>query len=79
VVTKCSADDDFRKTQKTQQRRIRNWLTRRGHAELSRNTEVDVFDLRKFAQMLEKLYGVDIALTYRGAPIRSEGGLIGLV
>mgnify|MGYP006283303169 CR=1 FL=1 len=78
VVTKYSIDDEFKKVQKSQQRRIRSWLTKRGYSELSKRTQVEVFDLRKFAQLMERLYGVDLELDFREPPLTSEKTLLGL-
>ena len=78
VVTKFSADEEFAAIQRSQQQRVRSWLTRRGLGDLSRRTQVEVFDLRKFAQLMEKLYGVELEIDYREAPLASNGTLLGL-
>jgi hypothetical protein len=79
IVTKYEADESFINIQKTQQRHIRSWLTRKGHSELSRNTTIEIFDLKKFAQLMERLYGVDLELEYRNAPLKFEENIIGLI
>lgn len=78
IVTKYIADQKFIEVQKSQQRLIRTWLTNRGYKELSSNTTVEIFDLKKFAQLMERLYGVDLELHYRNAPLMFDTNIIGL-
>src|SRR5690606_18691168 len=73
VVTTHTADNEFHSIQANQQKRIRTWLTNDGFRELSGNSQVEVFDLKKFAQLMERLYGVDLELEFREPPLE-EGG-----
>jgi AIPR protein len=52
-------------------------LTRNGYPDV--DGTVEVWDLRKFAQMLEKLYGVAATLTFKAEPIQDGDALLGLL
>lgn len=76
VVTLASADDRLHNAQRSARRRIRNWLTRHDY-----RIEADVvlFDLRKFAQLMERLYGVDLDLEFMNPPLKIDDSLLGVV
>ena len=76
VVTLATADAAFKNTEKKAQRRIRGWLTRNKHKCYA---EVEVFDLTKFAQIRERLYGVQTTATFKGTPVESDDALLGLI
>lgn len=79
VVTKFQADEDFIAIQKAQQQRIRTWLSKRGLVDLSHNTHVDLFDIRKFSQLMQRLYGIDVEINFREPPVVTEKSLLGLI
>ena len=76
VVTILAADQEVRDAQRSALRRIRTWLTRNS---MNVQAEIELFDLKKFAQLFEKLYGVDLDVEFKNEPLRINGALLGLL
>jgi len=76
IVTIASAGPDLQQAARRAQRRIRTWMTRRGFRDV--DTSVELFDLTTFRQVFERLYGVDVDLTFRTPPLEFDSALIGL-
>src|SRR5947209_1012932 len=76
VVTIASGDQELREAARNALRRIRTWLTR-NHIRV--DVDIELFDLKKFAQLFERLYGVDLEIKFIKPPIRVNGALLGLL
>lgn len=76
LVTLIAADQDFVDIQKRVQRLARGWLTRHGITECE--AIVEVIDLNRFAQLLDRIYGVPTTLTYKAQPTDFGDAVLGL-
>jgi hypothetical protein len=76
LVTTLQADRDFFEEQKRVQKSIRAYLTNSGS---TCSAEVEVVDLMRFAQLLDKIYGVNVRLQYNHQPIQIEDAVLGVV
>jgi len=75
VVTLASADQIIEDL-KGVRRRIKNWLTRHKY---NVDLRLEVIDLKRFRELSERLFGVDVTLTWRAKHIEGESAIIGLL
>lgn len=76
VVTLASADTEFRNRAKRTRQNIKAWLTRNNF--INYKAEIEVIDLIKFTQIWERLHGIQATIHFRGSPVESQSGLLGL-
>lgn len=79
LVTLAKSNNEISESYKKIRTRIRGWLTRQGFNLLSKNTDLEIFDLIKFTQVFEKIYGVDIELRFNSLPIIMDDSILGLI
>jgi AIPR protein len=75
VVTIATATEALERRAANAQRTLRGWVTRN---DLGAASSVEFYDLRKFAQLFEKIYGIEVVLDFMQPPIQSGGALVGL-
>lgn len=76
LVTCAKANNEIRDAHKNARKEIRKWLSRNGY---SLESDVILYDLTKFAELYEKIYGIDIILKFRTQPIKVDDALLGLL
>lgn len=76
VVTLAIADSDFKDRARKTRQNIKGWLTRNKY--INYQTDVDVIDLINFTQIWERLHGIQAILEFKGSPVESDDGLLGL-
>lgn len=78
IIVTIATDDGRISTQAKQvRRRVRTWLTRNNYR---MEMDLETFDLKKFSQIFEKLYGLDLETSWRSRPISIDNkSVVGLM
>lgn len=79
VVTTAIANAEVQSEAKRTERSVRRWLKGKGYSDLE--VHVELIDLNVFLQAFERLYGVDVRLTFRSPPLVVDRGqgIVGLL
>jgi AIPR protein len=76
VVTIAESTSELERRAKTAEASIRRWFKKHApHAEPS----VEFIDRQTFAQLYEKLYGIEATIRFKTAPLRMDGALLGFL
>jgi hypothetical protein len=76
LVTIASGDSELYKQAEDVERRIKGWLKRHRFTTALR---LEVIDLKRFLELSERIYGVDVALRWRTKEILEDRSIIGLL
>ncbi|MEJ2429385.1 MAG: AIPR family protein [Deltaproteobacteria bacterium] len=76
IVTMTWATDVIYKEAKKSRKKLTTWLARNDYM---LNADIEVFDLKKFAQIFDKIYGIDVVLKYKMKPMIIDDSILGLI
>jgi hypothetical protein len=76
IVTIASADSELRKASTRVEKQIRRWLERKGY---KIDVKLELVDLKRFLELSERLYGVNVSLKWKAKKVVDGRSLIGLV
>src|SRR2546430_5470038 len=62
IVTVAAIDDALHEQSKKVLKLVRSWLTKQGY---DIDCDLELIDLKKFAQMFEQIFGLDLTVTFR--------------
>ena len=76
VVTIATSDDSIQESLRSTTTIVKRWLTRH---DLRPELAIELFDLKKFAEFRDRLFGLDINLSFRTRPAMLNGTVLGLL
>jgi len=76
IVTIATSDSSIQELLRSTTAIVKRWLTRH---DLHPEVAVELFDLKKFAEFRDKLFGLDLTLAFRTRPAMVGGTILGLL
>lgn len=76
VVTIATSDDSIQELLRSTTTIVKRWLTRQ---DLRPDLAIELFDLKKFAEFRDRLFGLDLTLSFRTRPAMLNGTVLGLL